>query len=625
MSAASSPSPGGWLSFRLGPAVPIAGLVIGLVGLISFPLPSAVLDTLVAINLLSGVLLLLSVLYIRSIVEFSTFSILLLITTIFRLATSVSTTRAILSGGDPGDVIRTFGELVVGGSVAVGLVIFLIVAIIQFVVITKGAERIAEVAARFNLDAMPGRQMSIEADIRAGAISQEQAGKLRETLRAESQIVGSLDGSMKFVKGDSIASFVIVFVNLIGGLAVGVGVMQMSFASAGRLFSILTIGDGLVAQIPSILSAVAAGVFVSRAGSESRQNVVSQAAGELASNRIVFGIIAGLLLVGGLVPGMPIFVFWTLAALIAGSLGFAHYRTPASASAVEAPSVVKPLDLGKYSDPYLCRVSPDTLKRLNELDFNSVLTEETRKHVKRVGIGLPLLLFEADDSVSPGKLRLIFEGVTEKEVSVPEDEDLKALASRVLAALVKRFVANFGAQDTTYYLQQVEAMYPYIKDLVQAWPAGLLDRMFQRMLFDGLSIAHPRPIVRSIEEALAVDVSDEDEIYARLRLALSERISEAVTAATSGGALKELSGELVALAGRASSLAGELSGIVDKEDAYGELVVQIRSAASVMEDQFFVVPDEIRNTCADAARKAKVGCVFFGSAEVAGIDGAAPR
>jgi len=203
--------------------------------------------------------------YLKHPSDFSTFPSVILIGTAFRLALSVGTTRLILSDADGGQIIETFGDFVVSGSVAIGLVIFLIITVVQFLVVTKGAERVAEVGARFALDALPGKQMSIDADVRAGNIEQEEATKLRKRLDKDSQFFGAMDGAMKFVKGDAIAGLIIIIINLVGGIAVGVSIHGLSFGGAVQVYSLLTIGDGLVAQIPALIMSLCAGVVVTRA------------------------------------------------------------------------------------------------------------------------------------------------------------------------------------------------------------------------------------------------------------------------------------------------------------------------------------------------------------------------
>jgi len=232
--------------------------------MIVLPLPPILIDTLIAVNMTGGMILLMVAIYIPSPLAFSSFPSVLLITTLFRLALNISTTRMILLDADAGAIISTFGEFVIGGNFAVGMVVFLIITIVQFIVITKGSERVAEVSARFSLDSMPGKQMSIDGDMRAGMIDAEEARQRRALVEKESQLYGSMDGAMKFVKGDAIAGLIITSVNLLGGIAIGTMQEGMSVAGAVDLYSILSIGDGLVSQIPALLISITSGLIVTR-------------------------------------------------------------------------------------------------------------------------------------------------------------------------------------------------------------------------------------------------------------------------------------------------------------------------------------------------------------------------
>lgn len=292
----------------------LAAGVVAIVAMMVLPLPRLLIDALVAVNIASGVALLLVALYIPAPVAFSSFPSVLLITTLFRLSLSIATTRMILLEADAGDIIQTFGDLVAGGNLIVGLVVFIIITVVQFIVIAKGAERVAEVAARFTLDAMPGKQLSIDSDLRSGLIDKEEAKRKRKMLELESQLHGSLDGAMKFVKNDAVASIIIILVNIIGGLGIGILMRNMSVGEAFRTYSILTVGEGMVAQIPALLSAMAAGLIVTRTASEDADSHLGQAISrQLFAQPKVFlvsGFVATLLV---FVPGFPWMVFICLA------------------------------------------------------------------------------------------------------------------------------------------------------------------------------------------------------------------------------------------------------------------------------------------------------------------------
>ncbi|HET7616478.1 MAG TPA: FHIPEP family type III secretion protein, partial [Bacillales bacterium] len=242
--------------------------VILIIAMLIIPMPNIVLSVLIITNITLALLIILVSMNMNEPLEFSIFPSLLLLATLFRLGLNVSTTRAILGKGDAGNVIHTFGKFVIGGNPLVGFVIFLILVIIQFVVITKGAERVSEVAARFTLDAMPGKQMSIDADMNAGLISDREAKQRRENIEREADFYGAMDGASKFVKGDAIAGIVIVCINIIFGMIIGVMEMDMSLSDAANTYTILTVGDGLVSQIPALILSTATGIVVTRAASE---------------------------------------------------------------------------------------------------------------------------------------------------------------------------------------------------------------------------------------------------------------------------------------------------------------------------------------------------------------------
>src|SRR5262245_12755647 len=240
--------------------------VVMVVVMMVVPLPAALLDLVITLNIAGALAIVVSTMYVPKAVDFAAFPSLLLFTTLLRLAINVSVTRLILMKGYAGNVIHAFGNFVVGGNLVVGLVLFFILVVIQFVVITNGAGRVAEVAARFTLDAMPGKQMAIDADLNAGQITELEAKERREDIRREADFYGAMDGASKFVKGDAMAGVMIVAINLLAGMAVGILQLKMSASSAAHTFSLLTVGDGLAAQIPALLISTATGILVTRSG-----------------------------------------------------------------------------------------------------------------------------------------------------------------------------------------------------------------------------------------------------------------------------------------------------------------------------------------------------------------------
>lgn len=300
--------------------VVLAVMMVAIIFMMILPLPTLIVDILIAINMTLAAVLLMVAMYLPSPLAFSSFPSVLLVTTLFRLGISIATTRLILLQGDAGTIIDTFGNFVVGGNLVVGLVVFLILTIVQFVVITKGAERVAEVAARFSLDAMPGKQMSIDGDMRAGTIDMEEAKRRRNIVEKESQLYGSMDGAMKFVKGDAIAGLIIVAVNLLGGIMIGIMQRGMTAGKAMQTYSILSIGDGLISQIPALFISICAGIMVTRVQSEDGgpSNVGRDIGNQVLSQPRAL-LIGGCIALGmGLIPGMPTAVFVFLAVPLIG-------------------------------------------------------------------------------------------------------------------------------------------------------------------------------------------------------------------------------------------------------------------------------------------------------------------
>ncbi|MGD9223440.1 MAG: FHIPEP family type III secretion protein, partial [Desulfobacteraceae bacterium] len=296
----------------------LAGLVVAIIALIIMPIPPALVDSMIVLNMAISVGLLMLSLYIPSALSLSTFPTLLLFTTLFRLALNITTTRQILLHANAGKIIYTFGNLVVGGNFVVGGVVFIIITIVQFVVIAKGSERVAEVAARFTLDAMPGKQMSIDADMRAGVIDLNEARDRRSKIESESKMFGAMDGAMKFVKGDAIAGLIIAVINILGGIAIGAFQRGMAVGEAVQKYSILTIGDGLVSQIPALFISITAGIIITRVEASDETGHLAGEIGTQVLNQPKALLITGGVLLGmALIPGFPKVQFLGLGAGLA--------------------------------------------------------------------------------------------------------------------------------------------------------------------------------------------------------------------------------------------------------------------------------------------------------------------
>ncbi len=332
-------------------AVPLA--VVGIVVMMIVPFPPAVLDLLIAVNMAGALSILLTSMYVRRPLDFATFPALLLVATLFRLALNVSVTRQVLVNGYGGAVVEAFGHFVIGGSIVVGLVIFLILIVIQFVVVTRGAERVAEVGARFTLDAMPGKQMAIDADLNAGLIDDDEARRRRGEVSAEADFYGAMDGGSKFVKGDAIAAIVITVINLVGGMAIGILQHGMAVGDAVQTYSLLSVGDGLVSQIPALMLSVATGLIVTRATTENDMgtDVLSQFASQKRALQVAGAGITGL----ALIPGLPKVPF----VVVGGGLLFLASRLTHAADARALPPALDAGPVGAGSGP-----APDTPEAL---------------------------------------------------------------------------------------------------------------------------------------------------------------------------------------------------------------------------------------------------------------------
>lgn len=409
----------------LGKAELGAPLVIVMVlSMLILPLPAFVLDLFFTFNIAFSLIILLVVVYTLKPLEFASFPTVILLATILRLALNVASTRIVLieghNGGDAaGKVIEAFGAFVIGGNFAVGLVVFAILVIINFMVVTKGAGRIAEVGARFTLDAMPGKQMAIDADLNAGLLTQDQARERRAEVATEADFYGSMDGASKFVRGDAIAGIIILFVNMIGGLAIGVLQHDLSFAEAGKIYVLLSIGDGLVAQIPSLLLSVASALVVTKVGSTG-ENIGQQVTAQLFANPKALTVTAAVVGALGIIPGMPNLVFILLASVLAG----AAYLIEKRHKEAELVAVDYPQELAHT-------VVPET----KELGWDDVMPVDV------VGLEVGYRLIPLVDKNQGGQLMVRIKGVRKKlsqelgflipSVHIRDNLDLSPTAYRI--------------------------------------------------------------------------------------------------------------------------------------------------------------------------------------------------
>lgn len=404
----------------------LAGLLVSIIGLIILPMPTPLVDLLIAMNMGASTVLLMTAIYLKSPLEFSSFPGVLLITTLFRLALSITTTRLILLQADAGEIVYTFGNFVVGGNLAVGIVIFLIITIVQFLVITKGSERVAEVSARFSLDGMPGKQMSIDADLRAGSIEMEEAQRRRELVTKESQLFGSMDGAMKFVKGDAIAGLIIVFVNIVAGISIGTS-QGMTSGEALELYSILTIGDGLISQIPALLISITAGIIVTRVSNEEAKDLGNEIGSQL-TNKPKALLVGGSLLLGfAMIPGFPTMTFLGLAALVGGGGYWLTKKRkkeagvgddgdiPAMAAATDKPGESKSrLDQQEeftQTLPLIIDVPTSIQKHLNTKALNQELLKVRKALYMDLGVPFPGIHLRFNDSMEENTYAILLQEV----------------------------------------------------------------------------------------------------------------------------------------------------------------------------------------------------------------------
>ena len=404
---------------RLGTiGIPLGVVVV--IALFVIPIPPLVLSVLISCNIAMALVVLAMALQVKRPLEFSVFPTLLLVATLFRLALNVAVTRLILLHADAGAVIAAFGHFVVGGSLVVGLVVFLILIIIQFVVVTNGAGRVAEVAARFTLDAMPGKQMAIDADLNAGLIKSEEAKRRREDIAKEADFYGAMDGASRFVRGDAIAALVIVLVNLVGGLVIGILVRHMGVSQAVSTYSLLSIGDGLASQIPALLMSVSTGIVVTRSGDQDNSfghDVVAQFRHHSRAITLAGGVLAVL----GIVPGMPVVPFLPVG-IAAGMLGWRLTKAGAAAPAESAPAeAAQPVELTPATMAGELRVEAVEVRLA--ADYQALLgpngdgelptkVRSLRRVVAtELGFVVPLVAIRTDVLLQPGEYQIYVHGV----------------------------------------------------------------------------------------------------------------------------------------------------------------------------------------------------------------------
>ena len=539
-------------------------LLVVVVALMIVPLPTPLVDTLIGVNMTLSFLMLMMSMYVKTALDFSSFPTMLLFTTLFRVGLNITTTRLILLQADAGEIIFTFGDFALGGNFVVGAVVFIILTIVQFLVIAKGAERVAEVGARFTLDAMPGKQMSIDADMRAGVIDMEEAQERRNRVQLESQMYGAMDGAMKFVKGDSIAGMIIAVINIVGGTIIGITQHGMTAGEAMHTYGILTIGDGLVSQIPSLLVSISAGILITRSG-DSDDNVGTQIGQQFFGQPKALQMAGALIFLFALIPGFPKPQLFTLAFAV-GGFGYVLERltsVPEKTDGKEelarslAPAAEKkprrpsgPQDDFSPTVPIILDIAPDIGESMNYDALNGELSSLRRALYFDLGVPFPGINIRPNPAlpslgymlnlneipmargrlekgmviVREKKINLDMLGVSyhEGEPFLPDVEPLWVADAererleqagitcmphaRILAyhlsLLLSRHASTFlGMQESKYLLDRMEERAPdLVREVTRLLPVQRIAEIFQRLVQEQISIRDLRSILEALIE-----------------------------------------------------------------------------------------------------------------------------
>jgi len=506
-------TPAGW-AVRSSDLVLVA-IIAAIISIMILPLPRLALDALIAINITVGIVLVMMAIYINTLTDFTVFPSLLLITTLYRLSLSIATTRMILLDGHAGRIIDVFGAVAAGGNLVVGLVVFLIITVVQFVVIAKGAERVAEVAARFSLDSMPGKQMSIDSDLRSGLIDKDEARRRRRILELESKLHGSLDGAMKFVKGDAMAGIIIVLVNLIGGLAIGVIQLHLSFAAAAQTYSILTIGDGMVTQIPALLGAISAGLIVTRATDETQETHLGDAVRRQLAARPRVPLMAGVLSwVMMLVPGFPALVFFTIGSICisAGVVLDPTLRGLAAGRLRPLTRVLghgpKPIETGATKPvqtrpvvPLLLELAGSGVQELDGAELTSRLEAVLDGFEFELGLTLPRIAIYTTEDLGLPRWRLLAFEAPIGSGDLLTDEPASLLEEGVRLALRKSLGLFVGIQETSDLLARVGLEHPeLVKEVNRHLPLPRIAEVLRRLAEEETPLRDLRTILEILAD-----------------------------------------------------------------------------------------------------------------------------
>jgi len=632
--------------FGRGGAKQLAGpfLILLILSMMVLPLPPFMLDLFFTFNIAISIIVMLVAINVMKPLDFSVFPTVLLITTLLRLSLNVASTRVVLleghtGPGSAGQVIDAFGHFLVGGNFAVGIVVFAILVIINFVVITKGAGRVAEVAARFTLDAMPGKQMAIDADLNAGLIGEDEARKRRATIAEEADFFGSMDGASKFVRGDAVAGILIMFINIIGGLFIGVMQHGLDAGTAAKTYTLLTIGDGLVAQIPALIISIAAGMVVTRVGDT--QDLSQQFIGQIFNNPKVLGLSGAIIGLLGLIPGMPNFVFLLLAGGL-GALAWSLERSERSA-AVPVPVAVAPMVAAETQEASWADVAPLDVLGL-EVGYRLIpLVDKAqdgellrrirgirKKFAQEVGFLVSPVHIRDNLELKPNAYRILLKGVEigqgeafpgnllainpgrvvgQLPGTVTKDpafglpavwidtalrEQAQAYgytvvdASTVTATHLNHLILShaselLGRQETQALLDHLAKEMPkFVEDLVpKVLPLGTLQKVLQNLLDEGIHIRDMRSIIESLSEN-AARTQDAETLTAMVRVALGRSIVQQLYPSGNEMQVMSLDPQLERILQQAIAGAGENASI---EPSLADTLIRETAAAVQRQEQ----------------------------------------
>jgi flagellar biosynthesis protein FlhA len=632
--------------------------VLAMLAMVVLPLPAFALDLLFTFNIALSLMIVVAVFTVRRPLDFAIFPTVLLIATLLRLALNVASTRVVLMDGHlgtaaAGHVIEAFGEFVIGGNYAVGIVVFIILTIINFVVITKGAGRISEVSARFTLDAMPGKQMAIDADLNAGLITQDEARARRQEVRTEADFYGSMDGASKFVRGDATAGILILFINIIGGLAIGTMSHDLELGEAARIYVLLTIGDGLVAQIPALLLATAVAVIVTRVSSD--QDMGGEVARQLVAEPRLLGVAAGVLALLGIIPGMPNLIFLSMAALAGAAAWYTNKRireraaAPVAVAATSAGSEARelswedmqPVDLVGLEVGYrlvplvdkaqggdlLARIRGVRLKVSQDLGFlvpavhirdNLDLSPNAyRIQLSGVPVGEGSVFPDREMAINPGRVFGTLQGVETRDPAFGMDavwiepsmrEHAQSLgytvvdASTVIATHLSQLIAQhahelLGHEEAQNLLNNLAKTAPkLVEDLVpKVLSVGAVVKVLQALLAERVPVRNLRSILEALAEH-AGRTQDPQTLVAQVRVALSRQIvqdiagiSQELPVITLDPGIEQLLGNSVGAGGASPGLEPGLA-----ERLQGRLVEAARRQEIAGQPAVLLVPPALR-------------------------------